>query len=282
MELNAGNVVRNVKDLDWVKKRKIVSEYANRREPLYFGDFLPIYVNARNGFGKNGKGASTVYGFENGRWTKVPAEKFADQEVIQAIDLWDAQLNVYLIGDDVVALRYAMVLMYKGDPVESLKEIYDLIHTAFSEGTEHKWETIVKKYPVLKERFEKNHPDRQKISKRLFGYVNDEYEQFVQNVRIASIDRVPENRNKNTFDYIQVEVRLSGIIQREGRKILCKKYKKEIGRHILIVLSESPKFLKYSVPVNILKVEKATLGMDATLYVTLGVKTLPEDKEEKV
>lgn len=195
----------------------------------------------------------------------------SDKEVSKYAYKENLQFNEHLIGSDVQALRMAMVLMGEGEPIETLKELYNKIHLYFVMGLPRTWESILKYLPSLRERYERSHPQK-KISERLFGKENEEYERFVQSVRIKSIDRIPENTNKNTFDYIHVEVRLSGTIPQETRLYLCKKYARVIGQHVLIVIEESPRFQKFGVPSNILKLEKATLGRDATLYMTMGIK----------
>lgn len=273
----------DIRYVKWKKKRDVIKRNTQWGRTLFFGTFLPIYVNGRLGHNKDGSlsvGSSSVYGFENGKWEKAAADRFESYEVMQVLDREDCQLNAHLIGSDTEALRFAMVLMHKGEPIDKLKEIYDLIHAEFANGMLHQWEPIIEKIPSLKDRFERNRPERQKISKRLFGTVNPEYERLVQNIRIKSIDRIPENQNKNTFDFIHVEIRLSATMSKEERMFLCKKYKKAIGKHILIALSENSKFRRFSVPINILRIERATIGMDATLYVTLGIKDMPGTKQD--
>ena len=202
-----------------------------------------------------------------------------EEEVWKYTYKGDLQFNSHLIGNDTQSLRMAMVLMDEGESIETLKSIYDHIHVPLSDVNRHDWTTIIRYAPSLKERYERKRPNR-KISEKIFGKIDEEYERLVQRVRIKSIDRIPENYNKRTFDYIQVEVLLSGILPHETKKLLCKRYIRAIGRHVLMVLEENPRFQKFSVPVNILKIEKATLGLDSTLYITLGLKDQKLDKKE--
>lgn len=266
-----------------VWQQKMLMEHKAKRETLYFGSILPIYSyekHSKQGDGRLHWEPANIYGFSNDKWVKVLPDDFekygvTEEDVSQYLGK-ETQLNDHLLGDDTYALRMAMVLMDEGESFDTLKDIYDKIHAVFAMGYDHTWESIIKHFPSLKERFEKKRPERKKISERLFGEYNEEYERLVQSVKIKSIERIPENFNKNTFDYIQVEVRLSVLLPMETKKTLCKKYIKSIGKHVLTVLSESSKFLKFGVPTNILKVEKATLGRDATLYITLGVKEKTE------
>lgn len=249
----------------------------NSGTTIHFGSLLPIYAYGERRFtdGDTSKTAS-IYGFEDGRFIKVSSDKFAEHGVLEEeLKLYvykdDQQFNPHLIGDDTYALRMAMILMDEGEPIETLRDIYNKIHAIFVMGLRHDWETILRYEPSLKERYDRKRP-RKYVSERLFGKFNEEYERFVQRVKIKSIDRIPENANKNTFDYIQVEVLLSGTLPRETQRYLCKKYARAIGRHVVMVIGESTRFQKFGVPTNILKIEKATLGKDSTLYITMGVK----------
>ena len=257
-------------------------------QTLYFGSVLPVYAYAEKSRAAMMKstvcGIATIYGFEENQFKKIPHTCFTqhgieEEEVAKFTYNGDIQFNSHLIGDDSQALRMAMTLMDEGESIETLKAIYDLIHAPISEGFGSNWETIITYAPALKSRYEKKHSNRF-ISEKIFGEVNDEYEQLVQRIRIKSFDRIPENSNKNSFDYIQIEVLLSGTIPHETKKFLCRKYLRAIGRHVLMVLEESRRFQRFSVPVNILKAEKATLGLDSTLYITLGIKDGKCDKKE--
>lgn len=270
------------------RRLRVQKTLQNNSEPLYFGSILPIYSYGKNGRLEDGRlahGASSIYGFDNNKWVKVDVsdiEKYGvkREDIVDYLDRENYQLNEQLLGDDVYALRMAMVLMDEGESFETLKDIYDKIHAVFLMGYDHTWDAIIQNFPSLQRRFEKKRPERKKISERLFGKYNEEYERFVLSVKIKSIDRIPENLNKNTFDYIQIEVGLSMLLPMETKKALCKKYIKAIGKHVLIVLSENVRFQKFGIPTNILKVERATIGMDSILYMTLGVKEKAKEKQE--
>lgn len=249
-------------------------------ETIYFGKVLPIFVHPRNTFERESAVDSRtggIYGFVDGRFLRIKRSKFQEfgvkeEELIRYVDRDYRQFNKHLIGSDVLALRYAMTLMCDGEPLETLQSFYDKIHNAFEFGCKHDWESIIRFCPSLKERCEERKPERRKISERLFGRYNKEYERFVQKVSVKSIDRVPENTNKITFDYIHVEVSLPFLLSLEEKRAMCEKYIRAIRLHILIVLEENTRFQRFSVPTNILQIEKATIGMDSILYITLGIK----------
>lgn len=259
-------------------------EAVPRGEEIRFGAVLPIYAYTKRGLDPTQSriSAASVYGFEDGKFLKVPRTKFADHEINEIeleryMGIGDRVFNSHLIGEDTAAIRMATALMEEGETIEVLRTIYERVHAALGHGYRN-WDSIVRFDPSLKKRYEKKRPERRKISERLFGRYVEEYERLVQSIRVKAIERVPENRNISTFDYIQVEVRLSSILPVETRRALCKKYIRAIGQHVLITLGGNPRFKKYSVPTSILKVEKATLGRDATLYVTLGVKNKREEE----
>lgn len=250
----------------------------NSGTTIHFGSILPIYAYGERRFtDEDTSKTASIYGFEDGRFIKVPCDKFEEHQILEEelkhyVHREDRQFNSHLIGDDTNALRMAMMLMDEEETIETLKDIYDKIHAIFVMGLRHDWETILRYEPSLKERYDRKRP-KNYISERLFGKFNKEYERFVQRVKIKSIDRIPENTNKNTFDYIQVEVLLSGTLPQETLRYLCKKYGRAIGRHVLMVIGESPRFQKFGVPVNILKIEKATLvARESMLYITIEIK----------
>lgn len=249
----------------------------NDTTTIHFGSLLPIYTYGEKGIGSRKiSSVASIYGFEDGKFIRVPRNEFEEHGILEEelkayIHREDQLFNPHLIGDDAYALRMAMILMDEGEPIETLRDIYEKIHRHFAMGLRHDWTTILRYEPSLKERHDKKRPKKY-ISERVFGKYNEEYERLVHRVKIKAIDRMPENPNKNTFDYIQVEVLLSGTLPQEKLRYLCKKHAKAIGRHVVMVIEESPRFQKFDVPVNILKIEKATLGQDSTLYITMGIK----------
>ena len=83
--------------------------------------------------------------------------------------------------------------------------------------------------------------------------------------------RSPENPNKKTFDYIHVPIGISGC---KDKLDFVKNNYKGIANEAIKMLSESKRFTKYGVPVNVLKVEKAVLTHQGELLLTFGLKDI--------
>lgn len=94
--------------------------------------------------------------------------------------------------------------------------------------------------------------------------------------------RVPENENKDTFDYILASAYISAV---DDKFEFVKEHKKEVLTYMLDRISNMKRFKKYGVPIGILKVGKCVLGRDGYLYVTFEIKDelrklFEADKEE--
>lgn len=86
-------------------------------------------------------------------------------------------------------------------------------------------------------------------------YLN-EIDRFVTKIGKPSYERFPENKNKKTFDFIRVDVNiLTNTI--EPKKYIEKNYD-EICNMVLEKIKNSNRFNKFGVPINFLKLEKAT------------------------
>lgn len=83
-------------------------------------------------------------------------------------------------------------------------------------------------------------------------------------------DRIPENTNKNTFDFIRCDVSIMGV---EDKYIFCKENYKEIIGRVLDKLESSQSFKKYHVPTNILRVSRATVLKDGDLAILFEIKS---------
>ena len=76
------------------------------------------------------------------------------------------------------------------------------------------------------------------------------------------VSRDIDNTNENTFDFVSVEV-FRGTYSIE----FIKQHKDEIMDAVLYKISQSRKFIKFNVPVNILKLEKIRkIGCDMIFY----------------
>lgn len=101
----------------------------------------------------------------------------------------------------------------------------------------------------------------------------NDYELFVHYIYQPKVCREPENTNRNTFDYIKVEVSLVGPY-RESNRELIHKYLSRINREVIGVVENSIRFQKYGLPVNILKISDIVWRRDNILEYTLELKDI--------
>lgn len=107
------------------------------------------------------------------------------------------------------------------------------------------------------------------------------YDRILRHITFKKNDikfvRMPENPNKNTFDYIHMAIGLSG----SSKKEFVRENYKEIVKRAVKILSESAKFNKFGIPVNCLKVEKAVITRQDELILTFGLKEIKIDDEKE-
>lgn len=82
-------------------------------------------------------------------------------------------------------------------------------------------------------------------------------ERFITKIEKPIFERIPENENKNTFDFIRVDINI--IKNFEGKRKYIREHHNEICNMVLRKIEKDNRFLKYGIPINFLKIEKATL-----------------------
>lgn len=82
-------------------------------------------------------------------------------------------------------------------------------------------------------------------------------ERFITKIEKPTFERTPENENNNTFDFIRVDVNILKNFD-EKRKYI-RNHHNEICNMVLKKIEKDKRFLKYGIPINFLKIEKATL-----------------------
>ena len=109
---------------------------------------------------------------------------------------------------------------------------------------------------------------------------------LVQRIYPPIYERVPENRDKTTFDYIRMTVGLPryqfhswNALQEE-----VKKYRREIYQRALQRLESDRQFKSYGVPINFLRVSDVILRRDFAMEIIFELKgqevnPLPDWKE---
>lgn len=98
------------------------------------------------------------------------------------------------------------------------------------------------------------------LKPKTLDILND-MDRFVIKVHTPTYERVPENINKNTFDFVRVfiDIPSNKSCSIEDCKLVLKNYRVAICNKLLTKIAEHSKFQKFGVPVNILKLSKITL-----------------------
>lgn len=98
-------------------------------------------------------------------------------------------------------------------------------------------------------------------------------DRFITKIERPEFERIPTNPNKNTFDYIFVEVNI--VQEWEGDRLTyIKKHKKQIFEMVLKKVQESKRFKKYGIPINFLKFTRVTLKRNSVLEFVLELKVI--------
>ncbi len=127
-----------------------------------------------------------------------------------------------------------------------------------------------KKIRELHSKGEKPHPDPVGIDRFLVHYERPVFE------------RIPENKNTSTFDFVKVSVGYATIWPFGDRKAYIKENIREITDRVVRHLEEYKQFAKYEVPVNMLTVTKVLDRMDSTLEFIFELKKeLREEQKEE-
>ena len=96
---------------------------------------------------------------------------------------------------------------------------------------------------------------------------------FITGISNVSIEREPENKDKNTFDFVRVYASTKAISLEEKRQILST-YKREILRLILTKIKRSPNFQRYDIPINFLRLTQCTLTRDQQIVFVFELKDI--------
>lgn len=95
---------------------------------------------------------------------------------------------------------------------------------------------------------------------------------FITRIERPTYERVPENKNRNTFDFIRV---YANVISSFDDKIsYIKKNKNQICEMVIDKIKADCRFEKYGVPINFLKLEKMTfVGSISSIEFLFCLKT---------
>lgn len=81
-------------------------------------------------------------------------------------------------------------------------------------------------------------------------------DRFITKVEKPVFERVPENKNKKTFDFIRIDVGV--LYDFEGKMKYIRKNYEEICNIVLKKIEESKVFKSYGIPINFLKLGNVT------------------------
>lgn len=87
-------------------------------------------------------------------------------------------------------------------------------------------------------------------------------ERLVTRVGPVSYERVPENQNPKTFDRVRVQANLSHTFYATWEELRqgVKRHRKEIDNLVIETIRNDPKFQKFGVPVNVLRLSNLILA----------------------
>lgn len=107
---------------------------------------------------------------------------------------------------------------------------------------------------------------------------NPKFERLLSKIEPPVFERIPENKKKNTFDFIRIEVRINNIY--ENRDLTMKairKYKPQIFDRVLSHLENNRSFQKYGVPINFLKLTNLMFTQQDILIFIFELKTCDDN-----
>lgn len=90
--------------------------------------------------------------------------------------------------------------------------------------------------------------------------------------------RTPENTNKNTFDFITIEVPL--CVPKEERKAYLDAVRSRIHKSAMEKLQNNKTFLRYNVSINYLRMYQSIITADGIYVMKLELKHTGEEKNE--
>ena len=94
-----------------------------------------------------------------------------------------------------------------------------------------------------------------------------------------SFSRKPENKKRNTFDYIHFDVSICG--NDIDKKKYCGEHFKEIIDYLTNKLSITKSFIKYGVPINFLRVTDAIFISTDLLHICFELKDIPDNEDSQ-
>lgn len=98
----------------------------------------------------------------------------------------------------------------------------------------------------------------------------DRLDRFIAKIKRPTVERETDNLNRNAFDFVRIQVCLNDLDGNIRKDI--KTHKHIIFEKALNKIRQDPRYKKYGVPVEYLKLTKATLTKDNTLELLFELK----------
>lgn len=98
-------------------------------------------------------------------------------------------------------------------------------------------------------------------------------DRFIGKIDKPIFVREPENENKNTFDYIYIDILIIQNWETDKMEYI-KENMYEIRRRVVEKLQNDRSFEKYGVPINFLKISRITLKRDSILQFVFELKEI--------
>lgn len=226
----------------------LILEKRGTMETLSFGKFEPYYI------------------FDNGNVTRIEFTRDTEKEELLIKTIKERMAKIGVDPDDKtkhVSFNKDGFPMYYGKTVENF------INGSLRNYLESTYYFMP--FAELLERIKYYIPDKSFVTKCPLGYSSE----FVLTVNKPIFRRDIDNTNKNTFDFIDVEMVIrSTDVNKE--KVL--KNKKEIFDKAISRIENHRSFKKYGIPVNCLKMYSFILRHDGTLIVSFELKSVKGDK----
>ena len=101
-----------------------------------------------------------------------------------------------------------------------------------------------------------------------------ELDRLIQRIERPRYERIPENKNRKTFDRIRIEVDLPSYVYPNFQALAAavRKHKRSIDQEVIQRLESDPSYLKYGVPINFLAASECTLRRDRVLEYIFELK----------
>lgn len=173
----------------------------------------------------------------------------------------------------------AIDMLEPGDDVEKLGRLYNsLLDDAKRKCTESRAGNSHFEEISSKEAIERRKALMTKQGKTEDMDVSFEVGQFVQSIRGPSLERDPNNKDKNTFDRIRMFVGIPHTWYMDKKRFI-ESHKNEICGLVVNKLGKNRSYQKYGVPVNFLRMSSCTTTRQDQIEMLFELKHIDGQKK---